>query len=141
MMGGAGDRICNKTAIIICFVLLSIILFWLQLAKTVWMLYLFAAVFGFAFGGFVALRVPLVAELFGLSSHGVILGITQLSIGMGEAAGPVASGHIFDIMGSYNLAFVICATLNIVAAIITLLLKPTTSQGGRNDSKRSPRLY
>ena len=46
--GGAGDKIGNKTAIIICLALLSAILFWLQLANTVWMLYLFAAVFGFA---------------------------------------------------------------------------------------------
>ena len=134
MMGSAGDRIGNKAAIIICFVLLSVDLFWLQLAKMVWMLYLFAAIFGFGYGGFIALMSPMVAELFGLSSHGIIFGVVNFSSVIGETVGPLLAGHIFDITSSYHLAFLVCAAISIVGLILISLLKPTTGEGGRNDS-------
>ncbi len=124
MMGSAGDRIGNKAAIIICFVLLSVDLFWLQLAKMVWMLYLFAAIFGFGYGGFIALMSPLVAELFGLSSHGIIFGVINFSFVIGETVGPLLAGHMFDITNSYNVAFLVCATLSIIAIALAILLRP-----------------
>ena len=66
----------------------------------------------------------LVAELFGLSSLGVILGIVIFVITIGEAIGPVMAGHIFDITGSYQLGFLIFAAVSIVAIILTTALKP-----------------
>ena len=123
--GGAGDRIGNKTVIIICFVLLSVILFWLRLAEMVWMLYLFAVVFGFAYGGVISLQSPLIAELFGLRSHGVIFGVIFFGGTIGGAIGPILAGHIFDITSSYQLAFLICGAIAITAIILTSLLRPT----------------
>jgi len=124
MMGSAGDRIGNKVAITICFVLLSATLFWLIAAKEVWMLYLFAAIFGFAYGGVISLQSPTVAELFGLSSHGVILGVTAFGMSTGEAISPLLAGKIFDVAGSYDPAFLICATLSIIAITLAMLLRP-----------------
>ena len=43
---------------------------WLQVAKEVWSLALFAGVYGFCHGGFFTLISPLVAEFFGLKAHG-----------------------------------------------------------------------
>jgi len=134
MMGSAGDRIGNKAAIIICFVLLSVDLFWLQLAEMVWMLYLFAAIFGFGYGGFIALMSPLVAELFGLSSHGIIFGVVNFSSVIGETVGPLLAGHIFDITSSYHLAFLFCIALTVVGLILSSQLGPIISKGGTNDS-------
>ena len=123
--GGAGDRIGNKTATILCLVLLSISLFWLQLANTVWMLYLFAALFGFAYGGVLSPQSPLIAALFGLSSHGVIFGVIFFASTIGGAIGPLLAGHIFDITSSYQLAFLTCGAIAIIAIILTSLLRPT----------------
>lgn len=141
ILGIAGDRMGNRIIIIISFTMLSVILFWLPFAKTAWTLYLFAAIFGFAYGGFASLQSPLVAELFGLSSHGIILGVIQFGNTLAGAIGPVIAGRIFDIMDNYNIAFLICATLGTVAVVIALLFKQTTSQGGKNDSERSYRLH
>ena len=124
IMGSAGDRIGNKSAFIICCIMLSVALFWLLAAKELWMFYLFAATFGFTLGGWAPLIPLLVAELFGLSSLGVILGIVIFVITIGEAIGPVMAGHIFDITGSYQLGFLIFATVSIVAIILTTALKP-----------------
>ncbi len=137
IMGSAGDRIGNKLAITVCFILMSVALLWLLVTKELWMFYLFAVVFGFAYGGWAALISLMVAELFGLSSLGVILGAVTFGVASGEAIGPTLAGRIFDITSSYQPAFLICAGLSIIAIILAVFLKPITSKGGENDSERS----
>ncbi|MFC2047719.1 MFS transporter, partial [Chloroflexota bacterium] len=124
IMGSAGDRIGNRPALIISFILMAIVLFWLIPAKEAWMLYLLVAIFSFSFSGLDTLMSPIVAELFGLTSHGVIFGVIIFSITIGGAIGPVLAGHIFDITHSYQLAFLACAGVAIMGTMITLLLKP-----------------
>ena len=55
VLGTAGDRIGNKQAFLIGLVLVAATLFWLVPATELWMLYVFAPVFGFAFGACVSL--------------------------------------------------------------------------------------
>ena len=137
IMGSAGDRIGNKLVITVCFILMSVALLWLLVTKELWMFYLFAVVFGFAYGGWAALISLMVAELFGLSSLGVILGAVTFGLTIGEAIGPTLAGRIFDITSSYQTAFLICVGLSIIAIILALFLKPITRKGGENDSERS----
>jgi len=94
-------------------------------AKEVWMLYLFGVAFGFASNGLIALMPPMIAELFGLGSLGVLLGIVNAGGAIGEATGPVLTGGIFDITGSYQWAFLICAALSVIGIILSTLLRPT----------------
>jgi MFS family permease len=126
VMGGSGDRIGNRAALVICFLLLTGSLAWLQFADRLWMLVLFAVVYGFAHGGFYALVSPLTAELFGTRSHGVIFGIVLFIATIGGSLGPVTAGYIFDITGSYGLDFWILTGMGIVGAIAAFSLKPTT---------------
>ena len=88
------------------------------------MLYLFAVIFGFGYGGVIALQSPLVAKLFGLTSHGAILGIVICSGTGAGAIGSFLAGHIFDITSSYYLAFFICAIITAIGFILVLLLRP-----------------
>lgn len=133
IMGIAADRIGNKSVFIICFILLAAALFLLLAAEEMWMFYVFAALFGFAFGGYAAPISPIVAELFGLISHGVIVGFVFLSDGIGSALGSVLVGRIFDTTGSYQLGFLISAVLCVIGLILALLLKPIVGEGGKND--------
>ncbi len=127
VMGSAGDKAGNRLAIIVCFLILLVSLLWMLVAKELWMLYLFACVYGFAHGGFFALISPSVAEFFGLSSHGVILGAVFCPTTIGGAIGPVLAGHIFDVTSSYQLAFLVFIVVCIAGFILTLLLKPITN--------------
>jgi len=88
-------------------------------------LYLFAAVFGFAHGGCGASESPLVAALFGLSSHGLIFGVVGLGFTFGAAISPLVAGYIFDVTGSYQLAFMVCAIIGVIGIILTTLLTHT----------------
>lgn len=129
IMGIAGDRIGTKRPFTLSFIFLSVSLAMLLVAKEVWMFYLFAAVFSFAYGGMVTLLAPLVGDLFDLRSHGTILGSAAFAFNIAGAAGSVLAGYIFDVTGSYQLAFIICIILSIVGLIAALLLRPTPGVG------------
>jgi len=137
IIGSAADRIGSRLTIISVFVLLSASLFWLIVAKELWMFYLFAVIFGFTYIGVIVLQPLLVAELFGLRALGVIIAIVDLGSTTGAAIGPVLTGYIFDVADSYQLAFLICAGVSIIGLILSLLLRPIINKGGGNDPRRS----
>ena len=139
-MGTAGDKIGNRRGIKICFGILLASLLWLQLARQLWALYLFAGVYGFAHGGFFALFSPALAELFGMKSHGAILGVVVFSGTIGGAIGPFLAGYIFDTMGSYQLAFWIAAAMSIGGLILMLVLKPISRRQSAMVRLHSPRV-
>ena len=124
ILGVVGDRIGNKKALIICAVLMSAALFGALVAAELPMLYLFAVIFGLSYGGVPTLQSSTLAEQFGLISHGVILGVTELAVTAGETIGPVLAGYIFDVTGSYNLAFLISAIASFISLVLVLQLKP-----------------
>lgn len=126
IMGTTADRIGNRLATTICFCVMSADLLWLLVTNELWMFYPFAAIFGFTYGGLVALMSPLLAELFGLGSLGVVLGVVHFIWTIGEAVGPALAGRIFDTTGSYQLAFLVCAVLGVITIILALFLRPIT---------------
>jgi MFS family permease len=123
--GVAIDRIGNRLSMIICLILLILALLWLQLAGELWMFYLFAVVYGLGHGGLLTVVSPIVAEYFGIRSHGALFGIVFFSTMVGGAIGPVTAGHIFDTTGSYNLAFWICTGVGALALVLVLTLRKT----------------
>ena len=131
VLGGAGDRIGNRLVCLIGFILMVADLFWLVSVTEVWMFYLFAAILSFAIGGCTTAESPLVAALFGLKSHGLILGMVSFGFTIGGAVGPFLTGYIFDVTGSYRAAFLVCAAIGIVGLILTALLRPITGEQGK----------
>jgi MFS family permease len=131
LMGNAGDRIGYRMALLVCLSFLFAGLIWLQAAKTPWMFYVFAALYGFAHGGFFALGSPLVGGLFGTRSHGLILGIVIFSSTIGGAIGPLLAGHLFDVTRSYQAVFYILAALCISGWVLTASLKPVPQVASR----------
>ena len=126
MIGYGSDRIGIKPSLLISFILMGTALLWVMVAKEVWMLYLFAIIFGFGQGGLATLTSTVTAELFGLRSLGTIVGMVMFSFTLGGAIGPLLAGNIFDISGSYNLAFLICTIISATGIILSSILKPIT---------------
>jgi len=122
LMGGAGDRIGEKTALFICLLFLLTALGWLQAVSKLWMFYVFAILYGFAHGGFFSLVSPLVARLFGTISHGLLFGIVIFSSTIGGAIGPFMAGYIFDQTHSYKIVFLILAIFCSIALALTVSL-------------------
>jgi MFS family permease len=132
VMGKLGDKIGHERAMAICFLPMLGALFWLQMAKDLWMLYLFAAIYGFGHGGFFALISPLMAQLFGTKSQGAIFGIAIAVGAIGGAIGPLLAGHIFDLTGSYRIPFLIVAGLIAIALILIMSLGSPSRKGKAN---------
>ncbi len=132
LLGIIGDRIGNKRVIVICFVLMSAALFWLLSSNNIGMLYIFAVIFGSGYGGTGATMSPMVAWLFGLRSHGLIFGVMALSYSIGGAIGPYLLGYIFDVTGSYRLAFLACALIGVASIIFTALIAPVRRKSEQN---------
>ncbi|MEW6669880.1 MAG: MFS transporter [Thermodesulfobacteriota bacterium] len=124
LTGFAIDRIGNRKSIILCFLLLISCFLWLQMAGNAWMLYLFAVPYGIAHGAYFTLISPMAAELFGIASHGTILGIAFFCGNLGGAIGPVAAGYAFDALRSYRPVFLIMAGVAVVSLLLAALLKP-----------------
>jgi MFS family permease len=118
------DRYNSRLAMIICFVLLISTLLWLQIADELWMIYLFAACYGIAHGGFFTAISPIVVEYFGISAHGVLFGAIVFSGCFGGSMGPVLAGHIFDVTGSYTPAFWLSTFIAFLGLGFIILLKP-----------------
>ena len=128
VMGSAIDRIGSRRAMIISFIIMLAGLLWLQVARELWMLYLFAVVHGFAHGGFYTIISPLTAELFGMRSHGVIFGIVIFCGTIGGAVGSLLAGYIFDITYSYRLDFWILAAVGFAGLVLISLIKPVRTK-------------
>jgi len=122
--GVMADRLGNRKAMMICFVILIVSLCWLQTAGNLWMLYIFAGVYSFSHGGFFSIISPMVAGIFGTRSHGLILGIVICFGTGGGALSAVLAGHIYDITGSYRVAFLVMLCVALIGLAATASLKP-----------------
>jgi MFS family permease len=123
VMGKMADSLGSKKGFVIGLILMSIALGGLVPSKTLWVIFLLAGVFGLAYGTCVATQAPMVAELFGLGSHGAILGFLSFGFVTGGAFGPWLSGIIFDTTGSYQLAFLMCTAVCLSGLVLTTFLK------------------
>jgi MFS family permease len=118
------DKIGCKRVLAATSLLITVGLFGIALIQSPWALYLFAAVFGFGFGGLVSTMSPLSAELFGMTSHGVIFGVISFGSSFGGGIGPLVAGKIFDVTGVYTAAFITAGVFSFGAFVLALFLRP-----------------
>jgi MFS family permease len=72
-----------------------------------WLLWLHACFFGLTWGARGPAITAKTADLFPGGKLGTILGVITIGSGIGSAAGASAAGWIFDLSGSYRLAFLL----------------------------------
>lgn len=126
IMGGLSDRLGRKTSAIACALLQAIAMIWLIWSKDLWMLYLFAIVYGFGYGGTDAIITALVGDIFGVRSIGAIMGVVTAGWAIGAAIGPFVGGLTFDISKSYFVSFLIGALVLAASALSIALTKQET---------------
>jgi MFS transporter, OFA family, oxalate/formate antiporter len=123
LLGRVGDIVGSRRTLMLGFILISVALIGLVSTKIGWMLFLIAGLFGFAYGGIAVSHSPLVAELFGLRSHGLIFGVFAVSVSWGAAAGPLLTGYLFDVTNSYRMAFLLCAIIGLTGILFAIFLR------------------
>ena len=60
----------------------------------------------------------LTAELYRGRSYGAIFGMISVGQGLGMALGPWLGGAVFDVFGSYQVAFVLAVASTVAAAAL-----------------------
>lgn len=83
LMGILSDRVGRKVTVIISVLLQAGAILWLIWSQELWMLYLFALVYGFAHGGTGPVMAALIGDAFGLRNIGAILGVLDVGFGTG----------------------------------------------------------
>jgi MFS family permease len=125
IIGYTADRFTNKMGFRIAFSLMVVSFVWLLLvARDATTFYIFGAMMGFSARSMQILFSPMVAEIFGLKSHGVILGATSFMASWGAASGSLVAGYIFDVNHSYAPAFMISSILALLAVVNVSLVRP-----------------
>ena len=124
VMGALSDKIGRIRSIYICLGINMVTLVWIIFANNIWMFSLFAVVYGFSYGGSVPQWAALVGDIFGLVAMGTIFGAMVFIITLVGTIGPIFFGHIFDVTGSYNIAFLISVLLMGIALITLSFIKP-----------------
>jgi len=125
-VGTLVDRIGGRRALILCLVPLIASLLVFLSTSTMWLVFVAVVIYGFVHGGLFTVMSPTVAGYFGLKAHGTIFGIVVFFGTIGGASGPILAGRIFDLTGSYTLAFTVLAALATFGLVLVLKL-PTSS--------------
>ena len=129
LVGRLSDMMGRKVLGVTCNLILFGALLWLMWADQLWMLYTFALVFGFMWGGSGTVITALLGDIFGTRSLGPIMGILSAGWALGAAIGPSIGGVIFDMSGDYSMAFAAAATAIFAVACLLAFIKraPTTA--------------
>ncbi|MDP2916624.1 MAG: MFS transporter, partial [Dehalococcoidia bacterium] len=117
-LGRASDNMGRKRALIIAGAIMTVSMAWLLGASNLWMLYLFAVIYGFAYGGYASPSTALIGDTFGIRHLGLIMAVIDAGWGIGSAVGPALAGYLFDISGGYTSAFIAA----LIGALLSMLL-------------------
>lgn len=123
LMGLASDRFGRKQTALICAAVMAASMVWLTFSTNLWMLYVFAAVFGAAYGGLSPPTTAIVGDTFGLRHIGLIFGLLEIGWVCGAAIGPALAGYVFDVSGRYDVAFLVGIVAALMIVVLVLFLK------------------
>jgi sugar phosphate permease len=118
------DRVSIKYVTIFALLLQLLALVILLEADSTAIFWAFVVVFGLAMGAMFAVEPLMVSKYFGLTSFGAIYGGLWALEAAGWAGGAPLAGYIFDVTGSYDLAFIVFIAATLLAMALISLVKP-----------------
>jgi MFS transporter, OFA family, oxalate/formate antiporter len=118
------DRFEKKNTMALFYALLGASIFLLSEARHPTAVWSFALIFGFSMGADYML-VPLVtAECFGTASLGKLLALIIMGYSLGQWGAPWITGRIFEVQGSYVLAWKIMAAAGMLGGATIYAVSP-----------------
>jgi MFS family permease len=129
VIGKLSDTWGRKMLGVISELILGGALVWLMWSQRLWMLYLFAIVFGFLWGGAGTTVTALIGDIFGMRRLGAIMGVITAGWAFGAAVGPALGGYIFDVSGNYFIAFGAGAVALFAGACCVGFIQPVNNNG------------
>jgi MFS family permease len=123
VLGTIADKTGCKPIFIFCFMISTGALLLIAFNPAHWAFFVLAVMIGLSQGGVGSSQSPLIASLFGLRSHGLIFGFLGIGSTFGAAVGPLLVGFMFDLTGSYDKAFLMCAAASLIPFILAFFIR------------------
>jgi predicted MFS family arabinose efflux permease len=102
----------------VCALVMAVALALLLLTAKRWELEGDAALYGLGYGGVIGLTGPIVAEVLGVQGICASVGLVTTSRALGILVGPWAVGVTAHRLGGYDVPFLTCASLALIAALM-----------------------
>ncbi|MEE8174900.1 MAG: MFS transporter [Dehalococcoidia bacterium] len=122
--GWLGDYFPKRYIIAGCFFVQALAVLFFAYSGSLWQVLLFVFVFGPAYGGSIPLRAAVQGDYFGRKSFGSIFGIMAAIGTLLGMMSPILAGAMFDVTGSYRIAWVILGLVAVAAVPLILLARP-----------------
>jgi len=127
-LGGLADRLGRSLSMALMIVGMALAFVVWFFSVNLWSLAVFALLYGLFYGGWVALLPAVVADYFGATNLGGMIGLISLGIAFGTLIGPSAAGFAFDASQSYTLPILASAAAYLVAAAILAATAPRSKR-------------
>lgn len=123
VMGYLADIIPKRYAYAATLAGLVISMLIMSRVRSLWQLILWAVLYGPSYGGGMPIMSAMVGDYYGRKFFGTINGITHIFMAVTSLAGPIFAGYIFDVTGSYRLAFVSFAAVLVIGIPFAILAR------------------
>ncbi len=123
LSGYLGDKFPKPPLIFFFLSMQAVAVLVIAMTTNVGGAFLFAVLFGVAFGGRMPLLFSIRGEYFGRKSFATIMGMSQLPSNFMMIGAPLFAGYMFDTTGSYFVPFSFLAAFTLLGAFLILFAK------------------
>lgn len=123
LFGWLGDYIDKRYLLIGATVLQAFGIFILANATNMALVWIYAAIYGIAYGGGIPVYMAIVGDYFGRKNYATIRGFMQMFQIPATVTGPIFAGWVFDTTGDYQIAFTTFIASMFVGIIFLFLAK------------------
>ena len=120
--GWLADRFARKRVLGAVLIAQGIAFLVLNAVPTMAGLWLFAVLAGLSGTAWMVIALSLIADIYGLRALATLWGIAFLFHAIGFLIGPALVGLAVDFTGSYDLSFAVCASMLVLASIVSFAI-------------------
>jgi MFS family permease len=124
VFGSLGDFYSKRKLIVTAMAMQALGVFIFSQATGLLHAYAFIVIYGVAYGGAIPLLYAFRGELFGRRRYATISGLLAPFKMIGNVAGPIFAGYIYDVHRDYRLAFHVFTALALLSAVTFIFVKP-----------------
>ena len=123
VVGALADHFGRKNPLALTYFVRGLSYFLLLYVTSLWGIYFFSVLIGLSLLATIPPTSALTGDFFGRENVGTLFGFITLSHQIGSAVSSFAGGKLFDVTGSYQLAFLISGLLCMAATLCCLSIK------------------
>lgn len=122
-LGYLGDIFSKRYVLVISHFGIAVGIVLLMSVHGLWSAVLFVIIFSVPYGGAIPLSYSIRGDYFGRKAFGAISGMIGFIQMIGTVGGPLIGGYVYDVTGSYHLAFLLFVTMCCFAGTLMLVAR------------------